>query len=326
MSAPILPRLAKRLHPVALGLVFLLQTGAAALAQEQPTDAGFGEQIGVGYVLVPVVVRTSDGYLKNLEAKDFRLLVDDKPVAIESFESRADAPLSTVFLQDLSGSMAGAKLASSQEVLRHFLENATPLDEFAIAIFADGQTVVEVPFTSDLVALEESVTTWEAFGTTTLNDAVAWLPEISAGGTHAKRAAVLITDGAENASTLSPAEARDIVRRAQVPVYVLGLGSGSPYELGSNGEKLHRFADVLNLLALYTGGRYFPVTGPNDAKEAVVDMVDDLRHQYVLGFSTSASGKRTQRRIRVEVDGRNVKVLSRQGYTGTVPLAPAPKN
>ncbi|HEX4956096.1 MAG TPA: VWA domain-containing protein [Thermoanaerobaculia bacterium] len=311
---------------MALGFALLAHPIALGVAQEPPADAGFGEQIGVGFVLVPVVVRTSDGYSKSLKVTDFRLFVDDQPVAIESFENRSDAPLSTVFLQDLSGSMDGAKLAASREVLRHFLEQATPLDELAIATFADGQTTVDVPFTSDLVTLEEAVTTWEAFGTTTLNDAVAWLPEISAGGSHSKRAAVLITDGAENASTLSPADARDIVRRAQVPVYVLGLGSGSPYEVGSDGAKLHRFADVLNLLALYTGGRYFPVSGPNEAKEAVVDIVDDLRHQYVLGFSTSASGKRAQRRIRVEVDERNVRVLSRQGYTGTPPLAPAGKN
>lgn len=309
-------------------LANLLLTSAILSAVALPCHAGdeapqaeFTEELGVGLVLVPVVVRSPSGYVRNLTAKDFQLFVDDKPVPIESFENRSDAPLSTVFLQDLSGSMDGQKLEASREAVRYFLSQATPIDEFAIATFADGKTTVDVPFTSELGPVEESLATWEAFGVTTLNDAVAWLPEISAGGTHTKRAAVLITDGADNASNLTPDQARTVVKSAQVPVYVLGLGAGSPYETSIDGKKLARFADVLNLLALYTGGRYFPVEGPNQLKEAVVDMVDDLRHQYVLSFSTSGSGKSKARTLRVEVKSSRYRVLSRQGYTGTAPVA-----
>ncbi|MFN7959932.1 MAG: VWA domain-containing protein [Thermoanaerobaculia bacterium] len=320
-----LAELRRRLPALALGSLLWAQVPFPLLAQE-PLDGGFSEDVGVGLVLVPVVVRSNEGYLRGLKAEDFRLFVDDKPVPIESFENRSDAPLSTVFLQDLSGSMgSGGKLEASREAVRFFLDQATDLDEFALAIFADGKTSVDVPFTSDLQALRESVAGWEAYGTTALNDAVAWLPEITAGGSHAKRAALLVTDGVDNASNLSPEEARNLVRSAQIPVYVLGLGSGSPYDLAPNGDKLGRFADVLNLLSLYTGGRYFPVEGPNALKEAVVDIVDDLRHQYVLSFSTSGRGKRTSHRLRVEVPRKNVKVLSRQGYTGNLPVALAGK-
>lgn len=298
----------------------LLAAGADA---PQGAETFTGE-VAVGYVLVPVVVRSGEGYVSSLKEHDFRLLIDEKEVAFDSFEKRADAPVSVVFLQDLSGSMeAGGKLAASREAVRFFLEGAQAADEFAIASFAGEQIQVEVPFTNDLGALAEDLTTWEAYGKTALHDAVAFLPEISAGGTHAKRAAILITDGTDNASTIPPQEARELVRQAQVPVYVLGLGSGSPYELGDGGAKLHRFADVLNLLALSSGGRYFPVEGPNDLKEAVVAIAEDLRHQYVLGFTTSGVGKEASRRIKVEVTKKNVKVLSRQTYRGTSPQATA---
>src|SRR5262245_55113537 len=67
-------------------------------------DASFEDQVSVGYVLVPVVVRKGDGgYAKNLKENDFRLLVDGRRVDIDSFEQRAEAPASVVFLQDLSG-------------------------------------------------------------------------------------------------------------------------------------------------------------------------------------------------------------------------------
>lgn len=300
---------------LAVATTMLAFAGVAA-AQE----AGFTEEVSVGYVLVPVVVRSGDGYVSNLDEEDFRLFVDDRAVSFDSFERRADAPLSVVFLQDLSGSMAnGGKIEASREAVRFFLDQAQVADEFAIASFAGPYTQVEVPFTSDLAALEEAVATWDPYGKTALNDAVALLPEISEGGSHAKRAAILVTDGADNASTLQPEVARSLVRQAQVPVYVLGMGSGSPYSLNEQGGKLHRYADVLNLLALMSGGRYFAIAGPNDLKEAIVAIAEDLRHQYVLGFETTGRGKNDARRIRVEVDKRNVRVLSRQSYHGTLP-------
>jgi Ca-activated chloride channel homolog len=295
---------------------------ALPLAAQQPPEAAFEEEVAVGYVLVPVVVRSNDGYGSNLDEEDFELFVDDRRVRFDSFERRADAPLSVVFLQDLSGSMAnGGKIEASREAVRFFLEQAENADEFAIASFAGPYTQVEVPFTSDLGALEEAVRAWDPYGKTALNDAVALLPEISEGGSHAKRAAILVTDGADNASTLDPEVARSLVRQAQVPVYVLGLGSGSPYELNNQGGKLYRFADVLNLLALTSGGRYFAIDGPNDLKEAIVTIADDLRHQYVLGFETSGRGKEDIRRVRVAVDKKNTRVLSRLSYHGTPPAA-----
>ncbi len=300
------------------------QAGAAQQPENVPKDAlkdaKFEEEVAVGYVLVPVVVRSGDGYVTSLADEDFRLFVDERRVTFDSFEKRSDAPISVVFLQDLSGSMAhGGRIEASREAVRHFLDDAQIADEFAIASFAGPYTQVEVPFTGDTEAVREALAAWDPYGQTALHDAVSLLPEISAGGTHAKRAAILITDGVDNASTIAAAEARDLVRQAQVPVYVLGLGAGSPYEVGESGEKIHRFADVLNLLALYSGGRYFAVDGPDTMKEALVVITEDLRHQYVLGFTTSGSGKEAARRIRVEVDKKNVKVLSRQAYHGTPP-------
>src|SRR5215207_6654122 len=118
-------------------------------AQEEATPT-FEEEVSVGYVLVPLVVRSGAGYADRLDENDFRLLVDGKPVKVDSFERRADAPASVVFLQNVSGSMEGSSLDASRGVVRFFLENAMKGDEFAIATFASGEGQVDVPFTSDL--------------------------------------------------------------------------------------------------------------------------------------------------------------------------------
>ncbi|MBZ0089737.1 MAG: hypothetical protein K8H90_05090, partial [Thermoanaerobaculia bacterium] len=169
-------------------------------------------------------------------------------------------------------------------------------------------------------ALNESIARWEAYGKTALHDAVGRLPEISGDSRNVKRAAILITDGVDNASSLSANEARDLVRRAELPVYVLGLESGDPFALDERGEKVYRYADMLNLLSHLTGGRYFPIAGPDDLKEACATIAEDLRYQYVLGFDTSGRGEAKFRQIAVEVrDGDDLRVLTRHGYRGTAP-------
>jgi Ca-activated chloride channel homolog len=316
-------RVAPRLRALA-GLLAILM-GGPVLAQEPPAST-FQDEVSVGLVLVPVVVRSGAGFAKNLDQDDFRLVVEGKPVKIESFERRSDAPASVVILQDLSGSMqTGGKMDWSREVTRFFFDKALPGDEFSLAIFAgDEQLQVEVPFTSNLPALRESVSRWKAYGTTALHDAVAGLPRISLEGRNPKRFAILVTDGVDNASRLTPEQARAVVQDAQLPTYVLGLTAGNPYELSTEGKKIYRYADVLSLLAAVTGGRYYSISSAEDLQQALAAILDDVRHQYVLGFSTGDGAVRF-RKLQVEVKGNDRSrrtVVFRRGYKGTPPAEP----
>jgi Ca-activated chloride channel family protein len=290
-----------------------------AAPKEEAPPASFGEEVSVGYVLVPVVVRSGAGYVKNLEQDDFKVLVDGKRAAVESFEKRADAPASVVVFQDVSGSMEnGSKMELSRDVVRFFISKALPGDELSLASFASGETQVDVPFTSDLAAVREAIESWKAYGTTALHDAVARMPDVSAEGHNPKRFAILITDGVDNASQITPEKAREIVRQAQLPVYVIGLDSGNPFELTTEGKKIYRYADVLNLLAVTTGGRYYSISNQEDLQKALAAILDDLRHQYVLGFPTG-DGPSRQRSLKVEVKAGDRTVLFRRGYKGPPP-------
>ncbi len=269
-------------------------------------------------MLVPVVVRDGARYVQGLDRKDFKLKVDGRPAAFESFESRADAPASLVFLQDLSGSMeAGQRMVWSRAATRYFLDQAASGDEFAIGTFSDGEQRIDVPFTDNLGAVREAIETWKPWGKTALHDAVAHMPEISGAGHNPKRFALLITDGVDNASTIPPDQARELVRAAQVPVYVLGLDSGNPYALNEQGRKVYRYADVLSLLAATSGGRYFPISSTEELNLALAAIRDDLRHQYVLGFATG-DGTDRFRRLEIQVAGKRA-VVFRRGYTGPPP-------
>jgi Ca-activated chloride channel family protein len=301
-----------------------LPADQAADQAPQPADpaqepsAEFTEEVSVSYVLVPVVVRSGARYVKNLDKGDFRLLVDGKQVPIQSFEYRWEAPSSVVVMQDLSGSMEGKSMELSREAVQFFLGKALPGDEFAIATFASGSTQVDVPFTADLSVVREAVGAWKAWGTTALHDAVTTVPGVSQAGKNPKRFAILITDGVDNASRITPERAREIVREAQVPVYVLGVDSGDPFAITEQGKKIFRYADVLNLLATTSGGRYYSISGREQLQEALDAILDDLRHQYVLGFATG-DGPSRQRDLKVQVEAGNRTVLFRRGYKGPPP-------
>ena len=179
------------------------------------------------------------GHVRGLDRDEFELKVDGRPVRFVDFEARGEVPWSIVFLQDLSGSMAlSGKLEKSKKAILSFLDQARPGDEFALASFAGGVTAIDVPFTENQRPLRETLERWEAYGKTGLHDAVSLLPQITGDSRNVKRAVILITDGADNASQVTPNQARDIVRRASLPVYVLGLESGDPYAVSAEGEKL----------------------------------------------------------------------------------------
>ena len=317
-----------------IAILFLATVCPSAVPAQ---DSAFQERIEVEWVLVPAVVRKAapkrggrnqggkrnpGSFVRGLERRDFELEVDGEPVAIESFEARADAPVSLIHLQDLSGSMAlDGKLETSRRVLGCLLERSRPGDRLALASFAGGKVFLEVPFTGDGSVIAEAVARWRGYGTTALHDAVAWLPQVTVRDAGVKRAALLITDGTDNASELSAAEARELVRRARLPVYVLGLETGSPFELDPEGAKLYRHADMLNLLAQLTGGRYYSIERDASAVCAAIDQ--ELRSQYVLGFAAGGTGAARYRKLEVTVRGRRVEVLHRQGYTGRLPAREA---
>jgi hypothetical protein len=124
----------------------------------------------------------------------------------------------------------------------------------------------------------------------------------------------------DNASSISAAEARELVRRAELPVYVFGLSAGDPFRLGIDRQKLFRFADALNLLASFTGGRYYALRSSRDLAAVSAAVAEELRYQYVLSFPVTGRGESRYRRIEVDLPGReHLRVLARKGYEGRPP-------
>ena len=307
-----------RLH-LSLALLILLTVAGAGVSQvdEAPSDQSFREMVSVEQVLVPVVVRRGSRFAENLQRSDFVLYVDDVETPIISFERSSGAPVHTLVLQDLSGSMGGwPKLELSRRLLDLLLEEGRPGDLYSLATFAASGVHVEPDSTSEESVIRAWTSGWRPFGSTGIHDAVAQIPTLISADSAWRSAVLLVTDGVDNASVISPREARQAARLAEVPVHVVAL-VGRPPATGEIDPDWS--SDPLRLLSWVTGGRFHSIEDPGNVKTASEAFMSELRSQYILGFPTSGSGKIQPREIRVEVRGKRYKVSFRREYLGTAP-------
>lgn len=325
-------------------MVMATSTAQAGAAQATPEGAttpppiAFEESTTVSWVMVPLVVQSSD-LDRPLRHQDLRLTVDGEVVPFDDFQAAMEEPSTLLLFQDLSGSMAnGGKLAASRRAARCLVARARPEDRISVVTFAAGKTFIETPATSEMEVIHELIDGWQGYGSTALHDAVSWIPELRL-ATAARTAAVLITDGVDNASTLTAETARRMVRQAEIPVYVLALrgsrlmsdepatdaASQAPAKGAEEEPSFAPYRIVLQQLAAATGGLYFDNFVRQDIDDACRRIAKDQRNRYTLGFPLSQHGEETYHPLRITVPGHRFTVRHRAGYSGRRPAAsPSP--
>jgi VWFA-related protein len=272
----------------------------------------------VRLVLVPATVTDRKGRpVRGLEREDFRIYEEGRPQEIRYFSAESQDPVAIAFLLDVSGSMRQLdKLEHAKEAIGHFLSQLRPDDILALVCFADEQVSMVTEFTSDRDRFRERLAVQHGYGRTALHDAVAAAPGLVDEAIKGRKAIVLITDGVDNASRLSAAQAAEIAGRVSVPIYAIAFLSSSEASLveGATTTDL----DVLRIVSEATGGRLFVVHGPDELKEAAAFVDSELRFQYVLGYYPA--GRRAHgefRTIQLEVSRRRLHVRTRAGYVAT---------
>lgn len=290
-----------------------------APSQDSQPPATFRSSVDV--VSVSAVVRDRKGrFVENLEKKDFIVAEAGQPRRILEFRAQADGPVKLAVLFDISGSMrVGSKAVDARQAAVHVFSALRPLDEAAVFSF-DTRLDRVTTFTSDIAALKGALEQVEPpFGQTSLYDAVAETAravakEGAGGGRLPQRSAVVVlTDGIDTRSRLTPEQVSAIASEIDVPVYIVALMSviDDPRQEASVATEVQ--GGALANLARWTGGELFVASAPAHASVAARQIVDELRHQYVLAFE--ASTRPGWRPLEVRARDRDLTVRSRAGYT-----------
>jgi len=178
-------------------------------------------------VRVPVSVLDKSGEpVLGLTESDFRVSENGqrREVTLFSGERR---PLRIALALDLSRSMQN-KIRQVEESLKHFIDVLEPQDQIMVITFSNRVHVVQ-DLTSDRERLEAVLENLEPEGGTALYDAAYEAIKRVAAGPAETKAVVLVTDGVDTVSSISFDALREYARRAEVPVYSIGLDApGEP--------------------------------------------------------------------------------------------------
>jgi VWFA-related protein len=176
-------------------------------------------------VRVPVSVLDQGGEpVLGLVEKNFRISENGKRQDIILFSGER-RPLRLALALDISGSME-SKIRQVEEALRHFIDLLEPADQVLVMTFNDKLRTLQ-DFTSDRAALGRVLESLEPFGGTALYDAAYECIRRVALGPAESKAVVLVTDGVDTASTVSYRDLREFARQKEVPVFSIGLDTGS---------------------------------------------------------------------------------------------------
>ena len=293
------------------------------VASPDPADAAVIRKQGEGYVLTTEVdevvlnatVLEGTRNVADLKKEDFQIFEDGVRQKILSFQHN-DLPVSIALVVDNSGSMA-SKRPSVNKAALDLIEASNPEDEAFVVNFSD-ESYLDQDFTSDVGKLRQGLAHIDSRGGTALRDAiVASADKLAAEAKHSKQIIILITDGEDNASTLSREQTIRRVQRLSGPaIYTIGLLFGA--EMSHSEVKNAR--EELKMLSTETGGVAFFPKNIEQIDEIAAEVARDIRSQYTLGYhSGKAPGDQNFRKIEVTAEAKGRGKLSVRTRTGYFP-------
>jgi Ca-activated chloride channel homolog len=250
-------------------------------------------------------------FVRDLNENDFTILDDHKPPqAILNFRRETDLPLDMGMLIDVSGSVNG-RFDFEQTAATNFLQHTlrAGFDKAFLVGFNNHSQMVQ-DFTDNATLLAASIHKLHDGGGTALYDAVYHACKdkfLKDRPDHpVRKAIIIVSDGEDNQSEFSKAQAIEMAQRAEVIIYAISTDDSG---LVMRGDK------VLEQLAEATGGRAFFPYKMKDITHSFAAIEDELRSQYVVSYKPAdfdADGR--YRSIEISTMKKDLQVRARKGY------------
>jgi VWFA-related protein len=250
-------------------------------------------------------------FVRDLNQNDFAILDDHKPPqSILNFRRETDLPLHLGLLIDVSGSVHG-RFDFEQNAAISFLQHSIRAGfDKAYVVGFNTHMQMSQDFTDNVQLLSAGVHNLQDGGGTALFDAVYKTCHdklLKDKSEHPVRKAIIIlSDGEDNQSEISKAQAIEMAQRAEVIIYAISTDDSG---LILRGDK------TLEQLAEATGGRAFFPFKMKDITHSFAAIEDELRSQYVVSYKPAdfdADGR--YRSIEISANKKDLQVRARKGY------------
>jgi Ca-activated chloride channel family protein len=276
-----------------------------------PTPPPFTLEVDVDVVSLAVVVHDKAGrFVSGLGPKDIEVLEDRVPQEVSYFRQAGGTgpdkiPLSVVLVLDSSGSMKNT-MHFLQEAAISFVNKLEDVDTALVVSFNEG-VKGSAEFTGDLDRLEQFVSALQAWGGTSLYDAVHYgLNRIK--DQPGRKAVVVFSDGADTTSQMKEQEIVDYARAVEATVYGIGFrGESGLFARGPRG--------FLRKVAQETGGAFFFPDKVGDLIKIFSGVSEELHNHYALAYTPKRLPDGSWRAITVKLKNRpDAEVRVRKGY------------
>ncbi|BCH20582.1 membrane protein [Mesorhizobium sp. L-8-10] len=206
--------------------------------------------------------------------------------AVELDKSARDVILAI----DISGSMDAKDFVAPDGTKKQRLEGVRGVvddfiagrdgDRMALVVFG-SKAYVQAPLTEDLQTISELLNQTDvgiAGPHTALGDAIGLAIRTFEASNIDQRLLILLSDGTDTASRMSPVNAAEIARDRNIEIYTIGVGD--PNAAGENRVDLATLQDI----ARRTGGQYFFAEDEKGLRQ-VYDRIDQLAPRKVETLS-----------------------------------------
>ncbi len=307
-------------------------TSSPAQAQGSPTPAaGAAEadqaqgavttlKVVTRLVAISAVVKSKDGEPKTgLTKDDFVLKQDGKEVPIHYFSQGSDLPLTIALMVDTSGSQ---RTFIGDESLASDVFFATMLgrkeDRAMLVEFGNSVRVLQ-GMTNSASALHLALSGLSPraalVGGTLLNDAIYVVAKDALAKETGRKAMVILTDGGDNGSQRTLAEAVEQAQRGDVQIYSILYSAWAGFSDSARRSGVDPGQEALQKFSESTGGRVFTVSRTMGLREIFAEIAQELRLQYELGYTPPADTQpNSYHKLELKAKDKKLSVQARKGF------------
>jgi len=306
------------------------QAPPAANQDQKPDDSQpiTTLKVAARVVEISAVVKSKGGEPEGgLTKDDFILKQDGKVQPVRYFSQGSDLPLTLALMVDTSGSqrtfVSDEALASDVffETMMGRTQDRAMLVQFDTNVL-QLQRLTNSPNILHL-ALSRLSSHAATTGGTLLNDAVYSVAKDVLAKETGRKAMVILTDGGDNGSRRSLAEAIEQAQRGDVQIYSILYSlrnEAAKFGVGPGGGAIGPTTpdpglQILQRLSEATGGRVFTVTPALGLREIFAQIGQDLRLQYALGYTPPADTQpNSYHKLELKTKNSKLTVQSRKGF------------
>ncbi len=294
------------MRTVAAAVAFLLA------AQNPPVRDPRLFESGIELTTITATVVDKDGqFVIGLPRDVFEVYEDNQRQTITQFTNER-VPVGLGVLLDISDSMFGARIQDARAAVDRFLfELLDPSDQFFLLAF-NHQPHVLTTWTNTPNDVRGALERLKPQGGTAVYDAVVDALPILANRTRQRAAIVIISDGADTASTATLRDVRSALLRSDAFAYAIAIDSPGrqPINTRVNPQALREITNE-------TGGRTEVVHTSAELTSATARIAEELNSQYVFGYTSPKGADGQFHSIRVRIRGGEYRVRARNGYVAT---------